>query len=315
MNIIELASIRLQQLVQTGVEIPGMAEDLLVLKRGGQAGAEAVEGQSHGQQDEVADSDMRTARNSAFPSRPAVSSGATSAAITLDLQHLEDSGVLASIRSRSTMAEEFRHIKRPLLSNIRAGASDPTQRRSLVMVTSALPGEGKTFCSINLAMSMAIEVDTSVLLVDADVIRANLLQTLGIEPRKGLLDVLTTPSTDLSQVLLRTNVPNLSILPAGTRNLRSTELLASSAMDALMVELASRYPDRIIIFDTTPLLLTSEAKVLASRMGQVVVVVEEAKTPASAISQAFSAIEHCPIVLPVLNKRKQSIHDYGSYYD
>lgn len=217
-------------------------------------------------------------------------------------------------RSRSTMAEEFRHIKRPLLENARKALKTPGNRGSLLMVTSALPGEGKTFCSINLALSMAIEVDMSVLLVDADVVRCNLMRTLGLPPRRGLLDVLTDPALDLSDVLLRTNVPKLSLLPAGTCNVRSTELLASDAMDKLLGELAGRYPDRVVIFDTTPLLLTSEAKVLASHMGQVIVVVEEARTPYHALEEAFASVEHCPVVMSVLNKGHRSTPDYGSYY-
>jgi receptor protein-tyrosine kinase len=129
-----------------------------------------------------------------------------------------------------------------------------------------------------------------------------------------LLDLLTDPALELSDVLLRTNLPRLSILPAGTCNVRSTELLASEAMDTLLGELASRYPDRVVIFDATPLLLTSEAKVLASHMGQIVVVVEESKTPYATLQQAFATVEQCPIVMSVLNKGQKARPDYGSYY-
>ncbi|WP_157271630.1 XrtA-associated tyrosine autokinase [Azohydromonas aeria] len=312
MNIIELATQRLQELSQTGVEMPAPAS--------GAARAEQRIGTVSGASLHVAH--QAASNGDASPAHEAGPAGtartarsrASSDSVTLDFEQLEESGVLVATRSRSTMAEEFRHIKRPLLANARKSSRKPGQREPLIMVTSSLPGEGKTFCALNLAVSMAIEVDMSVLLVDADVVRCNLMRTLGLQPRKGLLDVLTEPGLDLSDVLLRTNMPKLSLLPAGTCNVRSTELLASDAMDRLLQELASRYPDRVVVFDTTPLLLTSEAKVLASHMGQVVVVVEEAKTPYPVLEQAFSAVENCPVVMSVLNKGKKPTPDYGSYY-
>jgi len=235
--------------------------------------------------------------------------------VSIDLANLERSGYLVPTSRRTLLAEEFRHIKRPLLDNARSpGAGNG--RHAEIMVTSALPAEGKTFFAINLAMSMAAEVDTAVLLVDADVVRPSVLQRLGIQAEKGLLDVLMDPALDVSDVVLETNVPKLSILAAGARNDRATELLASSAMDALLGELASRYPDHVIVFDAPPLLLTNEAKVLASRVGQVVLVVEASKTPREVVAQAFAAVEQCPVVLSVLNKAPESATPlgYGYYY-
>lgn len=235
--------------------------------------------------------------------------------VTLDLERLERLGHIISTQTRSTQAEEFRQIKRPLLKNAR-GDNAVANRLSLIMVTSALPREGKTFCSINLAMSMAAEIDTSVLLVDADVVRPEMLGRLGLSPCKGLLDVLTDPHLKLSDVILKTNVPKLSILSSGTPNSMSTELLASEAMEALLVSLATRHPDRIVIFDAPPLLVTNEAKVLASRVGQVVMVVTASSTPRKAAEQAFAAVEQCPIVLSVLNKAHEPAvpGGYGYYY-
>jgi protein-tyrosine kinase len=235
--------------------------------------------------------------------------------VTIDLAQLERSGYLVPSSSRTLLAEEFRHIKRPLLNNARsAGAGNG--RHAEIMVTSALPEEGKTFFAVNLAMSMAAEVDTAVLLVDADVVRPSVLQRLGIQAGKGLLDVLIDPGLDVSEVVLETNVPKLSILAAGARNDRATELLASHAMDELMGNLAERYPHHVIVFDAPPLLLTNEAKVLASRVGQVVLVVEASKTPRDVVAQAFAAVEQCPIVLSVLNKAPESATPvgYGYYY-
>jgi protein-tyrosine kinase len=142
-----------------------------------------------------------------------------------------------------------------------------------------LAGEGKSFTAINLAISIAMELDNTVMLVDADVPKPSVLKMLGVPPARGLLDVLTDESVELSQVLLRTNVEKLSILPSGTQHARATELLASAAMVQMLDEMASRYPDRIIIFDSPPLLMTTESRVLAGHMGQVVVVVKAEALP------------------------------------
>jgi receptor protein-tyrosine kinase len=162
---------------------------------------------------------------------------------------------------------------------------------------------------------MAAEIDTSVLLIDADVVQPDLMRRLGVPTDKGLIDLLTDPALDVADVMLKTNVPKLSLLGAGSRDARSTELLASDAMAVLLDELASRYADRVIVFDAPPLLMTTEARVLASRMGQVVVVVEAGGTPRQAIEQAFASVSQCPIVMSLLNKSTdRSSHGYGYGY-
>ncbi len=231
----------------------------------------------------------------------------------LDLVHLERTGHLVPTQTRSVLAEEFRYMKRALLKNARR-ADGAASRLPMIMVTSALPGEGKTFFSINLAMSMAAEIDTSVLLVDADVVRPDLMRRLGVDARRGLLDLLVDPSLDVGDVVLETNVPKLSILPAGACNDMATELLASAAMERLLASLSARYPDRIVIFDGPPLLVTNEARVLASRVGQVVLVVLASRTPRAAVKQAFAAAEPCPIVMAVLNKAPEPVAPLGYGY-
>jgi protein-tyrosine kinase len=240
------------------------------------------------------------------------------AALQLHLQRLEQQGQLVSPSKRSRLTEEFRHIKRPLLANIRradAGAGAGAQRATLIMVTSALPREGKTFFSLNLALSLASEMDTSVLLVDADVVQPELMKRLGVPPRWGLLDLLTRPELSLSDVVLPTHNPKLSLLSSGTPNDLSSELLGSDAMAHLLMSLAARCPDRIVIFDAPPLLVTNEAQVLASRVGQVVMVVEASKSPMASVAQAFAMLEACPVVMAVLNKAPASplTNGYGSY--
>lgn len=243
------------------------------------------------------------------------SAGRRSREVALDLARLEREGYLVPAQARSQLAEQMRIIKRPLLANARGESAQTLSRPNLIQVVSAMPGEGKTFFAINLAMSIAMEVDLSVLLVDADVLRPSVLARCGIEPARGLMDVLQSPSIELHDVMLRTNVAKLSILPAGTANAQSTELLASGAMESLLDELAAKFSDRIVVFDAPPLIPTTESRVLASRVGQVVMVVEAGKTTHAQVSQAYAAVEQCPVVLSVLNRaRGKSGEAYGYYY-
>jgi receptor protein-tyrosine kinase len=318
MSIVEQATKRLEELSRAGVAVPWAAAGLAQSEVRERVDASR---RSPSVEPTPAAAMRRLGGEAPAPSvaplrvlRPA--GGATGPQpLVLDLEQLERSGHLVPTQTRSALAEEFRQIKRPLLKNAHSKDS-AANRLSLIMVTSALPGEGKTFCSINLAMSIAAEIDTSVLLVDADVLRPEVLQRLGIQADKGLLDVLTDPELDLSDVVHRTNVPKLSILPSGARNVMSTELLASEAMETLLVSLANRYSDRVVIFDAPPLLVTNEAQVLASRVGQVVLVVQASNTPRSEVLQAFAAVEQCPVVMSVLNKTHEAASPvaYGRYY-
>lgn len=252
-----------------------------------------------------------TATATAMPP-PASSASASGAAgapprrtreVELDLVRMQERGLITVAGGRTLQVEDFRVIKRPILKKAFPGGT-AVLPSNLVMITSALAGEGKTYCSINLAMSIAMELDHTVLLVDADVARPSVLKALGLAPQPGLMDLLLDDSLDLADVLLRTNVNTLSILPAGTANLRATELLASQSMKALVLEIAQRYPDRIIIFDSPPLLLTSEARVLAGHMGQIVVVVESQRTTQHAVMEGLRRLEGCDNVSLIYNKSR-----------
>ena len=203
-------------------------------------------------------------------------------------------------------------LKRPLLRNALGQAGTRVRNGNLVLVTSALQGEGKTFTAANLAISIAMEFDNTVLLVDGDVAHPALPELLGIPKAPGLLDLLLREDLDIGDTVRQTNIEKLSILPAGTRHRRATELLASEKMALLLRELASRVPDRIIIFDSPPLLATTEARVLATQMGQVVMVVAADATSQHAVRQALATIENCEVVLMMLNKSAKT--DVGTYY-
>lgn len=243
--------------------------------------------------------------------------GSTSKTVHLDLAAMAVAGFITPNAPRSALTDQFRVIKRPLLTNATGKGAAAVANGNLVMITSSLPGEGKSFTAINLALSLAMELDHTVMLVDADVARPSIMQKLGLPPAPGLLDLLLDEKTRVSEVLLRTNIEKLTILPTGLPHLRATELLASDAMTSLVHDLGKRYSDRIIVFDSPPLLLTTEASVLASHMGQIVMVVQAEKTLQSQVRHALSTIESCPIKLLVLNQARRSspgAYGYGSGY-
>jgi len=235
--------------------------------------------------------------------------------VELDLVRLEAEGYIARADMRTPLTEEYRAIKRPLLKNARSNQA-ASQRLPLIMVTSALPGEGKTYTAINLAMSIVREIDLSVLLVDADVVRRGAMARLGVTAETGLLDLLTDRTLRTADVVRTTNIPKLSLLPAGHRHPLATELLASTAMDELLRSLVSDFPHQVVIFDGPPLLPTTEAKVLAPRVGQVVLVVEAERTPRHAVEQSVALLEQCPIVMTLLNKTvlSDAANGYGYGY-
>ena len=236
--------------------------------------------------------------------------------VELDLARMRDMGMVTAAGGRTLLVEDFRIIKRPLIKRAFAERAPGDKPGNLIMMTSSLPGEGKTYCAINLAMSIAMELDHTVLLVDADVARPSVLRTLGLPAQRGLMDILLDDKLDLADVMLRTNVDTLSILPAGTSNPRATELLASQTMSTLVYEIANRYPDRIVIFDSPPLLLTSEAHVLATHMGQIVVVVESETTTQHAVKESLRQLDGCSNVNLIYNKTRdlpgiEETYDYN----
>jgi protein-tyrosine kinase len=316
MSIIEQAAKRIEELSRAGIDVPWAATGAPGPRQRKEAPLHAID--SSADAAHVAASTRAPSNDVDYLAPAAASAPDTLEAppsihVTLDLQRLERAGEIVATDTRSILAEEFRHIKRPLLKNAR-GKDAVAKRLPLIAVTSALPGEGKTFCAINLAMSIATEIDFSVLLVDADVVRRDAMARLGVQAEAGLMDLLTNDSLRLEDVVLRTNVPKLSLLPAGRRHHLSTELLASGAMDKLMRRLASDYPRQIVVFDAPPLLVTSEAKVLASRVGQVVLIVEASNTERSKVARAFEIVEQCPIVMSVLNKAQAPEKGEGDGY-
>ncbi|MCG5535542.1 XrtA-associated tyrosine autokinase [Ectothiorhodospira mobilis] len=229
----------------------------------------------------------------------------------LNLARLKEEGFVTADASRNPVSEEFRMIKRPLLANAFGQGADLVRNGNLVMVTSARSGEGKTFTVINLAISIAMEMDKTVLLVDADVGRSRVHEILGTPMGPGLIDLLLDRDLDVGDVMIKTNIPKLRVIPMGRYHPHSNELLASRDMERLAQELAQRYPDRMVIFDSPPLLLTSEAVVLAGLLGQIVFVVESSRTLQGAVKDALSMLDTSKPIGLVLNKMR---NPFGGRY-
>ena len=236
--------------------------------------------------------------------------------LNVDFARLRQMGFLAPGDPTTRMAEEFQEIKRKLIANAQPGSDITQAPANLIMVTSSVPGEGKTFTSMNLALSLALEIDRTVLAVDIDILKSDLSRLFGAYNRTGLYDYLAHPELDLADIITRTNVPTLAFIPAGTIREGITERLASQAMFNLTRELAERYPDRLIIFDAPPVLATSGAAALAPLVGQVVLVVEAYNTTQENLRAALSALDHVPIAGIVLNKiRHRAVgRAYGANY-
>ncbi|NIR32689.1 MAG: hypothetical protein GWN84_25985 [Gammaproteobacteria bacterium] len=232
-------------------------------------------------------------------------------AAQLNLRRLSTAGFVTPEGTRSATAEQFRIIKRQLLA--RAAA---TPGGNVILVTSALANEGKTYVSTNLALSLAMEMNRTVLLVDGDTPKPDVCSVLGVNAHRGLMDFLSGRECSLGDLLIRTDLPKLTLLPAGRPHPHAPELLASDAMGDFLKALGQRYPERVVIFDSAPLLADSGASILAEWAGQVTLVVEAVRTPQSAVMDALGILSRTDHVAFVLNKSREprsANYAYGYY--
>ncbi|MEE9141512.1 MAG: XrtA-associated tyrosine autokinase [Gammaproteobacteria bacterium] len=235
--------------------------------------------------------------------------------LVIDEERLQAAGVLPPKEQRHRTDNEFRSIKRPILAHAFGKGGTSVPDGNLVMVASCLPGEGKTFAAINLALSVAMERDRTVLVVDADIPKPRLKRIFDLEEARGLTDLLLDESLSVADVLVHTSIPNLKLIPSGQFHHHATELLASERMEYVVREIGHRYPDRLVVFDSPPLLGTAEAQVLAQLMGQIVLVVEADRTSQRAVHDAMEMLDGQGAVNLVLNKCRTSRSDYyASYY-
>jgi len=233
--------------------------------------------------------------------------------VRIDMSALRLARLAPPESQQRELADQYRHIKRPLIGAATGRGANKLPNGQLIMMASAMPGEGKTFTSINLALSMAMEKDVSVLLVDADVAKPHISRLFGLEREPGLLNVLRDEASNIESVILPTNVPNLSILPAGDHSDTATELLASQRMEQAFAYLASSHPNRVVLIDSPPLLLTSEARALAHWVGQIVIVVRAEYTPHQAVLDAISHLGENRSISLVLNQSKVTTSSYYGY--
>jgi len=244
-------------------------------------------------------------------------SGAATAAnrLNIDMQDLRAKGYLPEIDQDRSFAEHYRRIKRPLIDKALAAAGLGALR--VIMVASAVPGDGKTFTSINLALSMARERDMSVLLVDSDVAKQHITGVFGLSGRPGLLDALQNDTIDPESLVVPTNIRGLSLLPAGPRAEATAELLSSNRMRSITEHLCACDPGRILLLDSPPLLITNEGRALLKIAGQVILVVRASATPRQAVQAAIRLIDAGQagglVLNDVTSASSEGYYGYGSY--
>lgn len=304
MSIIEQAARRLEALNRAGIDVPWEAAGLDAREAASRMARSARAGAAASAQAQVVAElrplDAAAAAGAALAADRA-SAETVNAPVPLDLQGLAHAGYLVPGLEQEQLAEDFRRAKRALLDRVRESAASRPGSGALVVVTSAVDGEGRTTCAINLALSMAMEVDTSVLLVEADVQRPQVLARLGVTGGIGLTELLADPALPLARAVLPTSLPALSLLPAGAPDARSHELFAGPGMRGLVSQLIGHRPDRVVIVDAPSLLRSADAAALAALATQVVVVVAAQRTPRPLVQQAFASLDGGPPVVALLN--------------
>ena len=236
--------------------------------------------------------------------------------LAIDVNAVRAGGYVPEASKDRQFADEYRRIKRPLIEKALSG-NDAGGEPRIIIVTSAVPGDGKTFTSINLAFSMALERDISILLVDSDVAKHHITDIFGLRQRKGLLDALTDESLDPEALVVPTSSRGFSILPAGTHVDCTAELISSNRMRQIATSLCARNPRRILLLDSPPLLITNEGRALVKLAGQVVLVVRAGETPRHAVQAAIDMIDEKQAGGVILNQLKvgftEGYYGYGAY--
>ena len=233
--------------------------------------------------------------------------------LAIDQNALRAAGMLPPVHQEHEIAQQYRRIKRPLINNALGRGVAQLASGNLIMITSAVPGEGKTFMSLNLALSMSLEEDVTVLLVDGDVVNPRLTQILGLESRLGLLDLVKDPTLSAESAIVPTDLAGVSFLPSGRQESNATELVASARMHQVVSKLGTENPARLVLFDSAPLLVTTESQALAHFAGQVVMVVHADQTPQHVVLDALETLAEDKPVFLVLNQTTRHSHAGYSY--
>jgi len=247
--------------------------------------------------------------------RPRVRPRAPGGVATIDRDALVAAGFIVPGGMVTGLAEEARLVKRQFLAGIERRVSQPEEKRRTVLITSAQPNEGKSFCAINLALSLSGESDTEVLLVDGDFSKPDMLLTLGVQGGPGLVDALEDPDSDPEDFVIRTDVPGLALLPSGRKANNVPELLASDRTREVLAKLNAGDRRRIILFDSPPALMASPATVLSAHVGQALVVVRADRTTEADLRETIGLLSGCDHVSLILNGAGMAVtgRRYGSY--
>lgn len=304
----ELSEEAAQPEVQQADVVEKPAEEISGLGAGiSEQEAELVKTQQDAESGSASGSDKQEASQSA---------GSDEGELVIDLEQLENNGFVTLRNKRTLINEEYRSIKRKLLNNAFGAISKTIKHSNLILVSSSKPNEGKTFTAVNLALSIALEQDKTVLLVDSDVLKPSVSKTLNIGNNVGLIEYLLGEEEDVASIIYRTNIERLRVIPAGLPHHLSNELLSSDKMMRLISEFATRYPDRIVVFDAPPLLGVNETAVMAEQCGQGVVVVEEHKSKIADVQKAVDLLPEEMAVGFVMNKvtSENETQNYGYYY-
>lgn len=237
--------------------------------------------------------------------------------VVLDVAALRARGYLPEEEAARCIADHYRRIKRSLLDKVVPVVASARPPR-VIMVTSALPGDGKTFTSINLALSMGRERDLSVLLVDCDVVKRHVSDIFGLQGDRGLVDALIDESIDPESLVVATDHKGLSIMPAGSPNDGASEYLSSNRMRHIVAALCAHSPRRIVLLDSPPLLITDEGRALTKIAGQIALVVRAGLTPRQAVLASIKLLEPDAVGGFILNdvdmRRSDSYYSgYGAY--
>lgn len=258
--------------------------------------------------------DAQQAHEFASPHPPEDASPSQRLVIALDRGALRSAGLLPPEPDASLLARQYRKIKHPLIAQAIGRGVPRAPKGYLIMISSAVAGEGKTFTSLNLALSLSREKDIKVLLVDADVAKPQLSLVLGVGQGPGLLDALRNTTVDVESLIRDTEVPTLSFLPAGVGSEEATELLSSTRMQQIAELLGRHDSRRLVVFDSPPLLQTTESPALAHVAGQILIVVRAEATPQPLLLDALSTLEGHPAVSLVLNQSTRSVASEYYYY-
>ncbi len=260
---------------------------------------------------------------------PSVSANDSSQTFELETKKLVEQGFFIPSDKPQRLSQEMRAVKRRLLRRLKfykpgSRTSRPKSPkhsgRNTVLVTSTSPAEGKTFTSINLALSLAMEDDIKVLLVDADVPRPRVLHHLGLKSTKGLADKVDNPGLALPELILRDKNSSLSILSEGQKTAKASEFFARPELGDTIREISKKYADHLVIIDAPPILAAPGTSLLAQYTDEVVFVVKASQTPEPAVVAALDEVlEYNEQVSLILNYalvpgKFSHYGSYGEYY-